>query len=55
MASAAGEGDGHDRVLADYRQLFVQNRRWVAERLAAEPEFFERLAHGQSPRFLFIG
>jgi len=38
-----------------YDQLFVNNRRWVSERLAADPRYFERLAEGQSPRYLFIG
>ncbi|MEZ5144332.1 MAG: carbonic anhydrase [Acidimicrobiales bacterium] len=38
-----------------YEQLFVNNRRWVSEQLALDPEFFERLAEGQQPDFLFIG
>jgi carbonic anhydrase len=38
-----------------YEQLFANNRAWVAERLTADPEFFDRLAHGQTPRYLFIG
>jgi carbonic anhydrase len=39
----------------EYDQLFINNRVWVAERLAEDPSFFERLAGGQSPRYLFIG
>lgn len=39
----------------DYAQLFVNNRAWVADRLAVDPDFFDRLAHGQTPRYLFIG
>ena len=35
--------------------ILENNRRWVAERLAADPEFFNRLAQGQHPRYLFIG
>ncbi len=31
------------------------NRQWVAEKNAADPEFFHRLANGQTPRYLFIG
>jgi len=46
--------DGIDGDLT-YLQLFVNNRAWVAERVATDPEFFSRLAQGQSPRFLFIG
>ena len=44
---------GH--VPTSYEQLFANNRRWVAERLAEDPDFFERLAAGQSPKYLFIG
>jgi carbonic anhydrase len=38
-----------------YRRLFRRNREWVAERTAADPEFFARRAQSQSPTFLFIG
>lgn len=38
-----------------YSQLFENNRRWVAEELAADPDHFERLAEGQDPKYLFIG
>ncbi len=38
-----------------YEQLFENNRAWVAGRLEADPGYFERLAEGQSPRYLFIG
>ncbi|GAB2717627.1 carbonic anhydrase [Hymenobacter frigidus] len=31
------------------------NRRWVASRLAEDPEYFQKLATGQKPRYLFIG
>ena len=38
-----------------YRQVFENNRRW-AEQLQSEDEgFFERLAKGQAPEFLFVG
>jgi carbonic anhydrase len=37
-----------------YEQVFIKNRQWAAER-AQEPGFFERLAAGQSPEFLYIG
>jgi carbonic anhydrase len=46
--------DGNDPA-STYEELFANNRRWVAERLAEDPSYFERLALGQSPRFLFIG
>jgi carbonic anhydrase len=38
-----------------YEEMFANNRRWVTEQLAADPNFFERLASGQTPRYLFIG
>jgi len=38
-----------------YQQLFANNRRWVDMRRGEDPEYFERLAQGQSPRHLFIG
>ena len=38
-----------------YEQLLENNRRWVCEKLALDPEHFERLARGQSPAHLFIG
>ena len=38
-----------------YRQVFENNRRWVEEKRAGDPEFFNRLARGQKPEFLYIG
>lgn len=38
-----------------YREVFENNRKWVAERTAEDPSFFEHLAEGQSPEFLYIG
>jgi carbonic anhydrase len=40
------------RVLKD---LFDNNRKWVESKLDADPDFFKRLAHTQSPRVLWIG
>lgn len=36
-------------------RLFENNRNWAAERCAADPGFFQRLAEGQKPEFLWIG
>ncbi|NVO30339.1 carbonic anhydrase [Hymenobacter lapidiphilus] len=36
-------------------KILANNRRWVAERRAADPEFFSRLVNGQKPKYLFIG
>ena len=38
-----------------YEQLFENNRLWVADELARDPDHFERLAVGQHPKYLFIG
>lgn len=35
--------------------LFDNNRRWVAGVTERDPGFFERLAHQQTPRYLWIG
>ena len=37
-----------------YEQLFENNRQWVADQLAQDPDDFERLAASQHPRYLFI-
>ncbi|MFZ4681052.1 MAG: carbonate dehydratase [Terrimicrobiaceae bacterium] len=35
--------------------LFEANRRWAARMVAEEPDFFEKLVHVQSPKYLWIG
>lgn len=35
--------------------IFAHNRRWIAERLKADPEYFVKLAGDQQPEFLFFG
>jgi carbonic anhydrase len=35
--------------------LFANNRAWAHQRVAADPDFFTRLARQQSPRYLWIG
>ena len=37
------------------RGLFENNRKWVAEKLAEDPDYFEQLSLGQSPKILYIG
>ncbi len=37
------------------QELLDNNRRWAAQRRAADPEFFARLARGQQPAYLWIG
>lgn len=35
--------------------LLEQNRRWAAEQVASDPEYFRRHTEGQKPRLLWIG
>lgn len=41
--------------MAGVEDILANNRKWVAEKNAADPEFFKRLADGQKPKYLFIG
>ena len=36
-------------------KIFANNKEWVAEKLSANPNYFENLSKGQSPEFLYIG
>ncbi len=33
----------------DYERLLLENKAWAAEKVAADPEYFNRLADLQSP------
>jgi carbonic anhydrase len=35
--------------------IFQNNERWVAEKLAIDPEYFKRLSKDQTPEILYIG
>jgi carbonic anhydrase len=37
------------------KQLLENNRKWARATVAQDPEFFSRLAHQQSPQYLWIG
>ena len=41
--------------MSQLSELFASNRAWAAGVTRREPEFFERLARQQNPRFLWIG
>jgi carbonic anhydrase len=41
--------------MTTYKQIFENNRKWVAEKKASDKDFFEKLAKGQDPDFLYIG
>lgn len=38
-----------------YEKLLLENKAWAAEKKSDDPEYFERLAHVQTPEFLWIG
>lgn len=38
-----------------YKALLDGNKKWVNDKLAEDPEFFTKLAKGQSPQVLWIG
>jgi carbonic anhydrase len=42
-------------MIRSYNQLFENNKRWVDATNEQDPEFFSKLASGQSPKFLWIG
>jgi len=39
----------------DTQRIFENNEKWIAEKLAMNPDYFTNLAKGQSPEFLYIG
>ncbi|MCB1137415.1 MAG: carbonic anhydrase [Leptospiraceae bacterium] len=41
--------------MESYKELLEGNLRWLGDVKKANPEFFSKLALGQSPRFLWIG
>ena len=38
-----------------YKKLLENNKKWVADQLALEPTYFEKLANSQNPEYLWIG
>ena len=42
-------------MIKSYKELFDNNKKWVAQTNQENPEFFSNLANGQSPKFLWIG
>jgi len=42
-------------MIKSYNQLFINNKKWVQDTTAQNPDFFNNLANGQSPQFLWIG
>jgi carbonic anhydrase len=42
-------------VEQSYQNLLENNRRWVSDCTQEDPEYFARMARGQTPKFLWIG
>jgi carbonic anhydrase len=38
-----------------FEKLLLENKAWSEEKKAVDPDYFERLAHTQSPEFLWVG
>jgi len=41
--------------MQSYQKLLQDNKEWAAEKLSVDPDYFDRLAHLQTPEFLWIG
>jgi carbonic anhydrase len=41
--------------MGTYEQIFRNNQKWVASKLAIDKQFFEKIAHGQQPEYVYIG
>ena len=41
--------------MLSYEKLLLENKAWAAEKVNEDPQYFERLAHVQTPEFLWIG
>jgi len=41
--------------MKSYEKLLQENKEWATGKLAADPEYFDRLSHIQTPEFLWIG
>ena len=38
-----------------YKQLLENNKNWVADKLAIDPAYFDKLSNSQNPEYLWIG
>lgn len=39
----------------DFNKIYQNNEKWIQEKLALDPQYFEKLSKGQSPEILYIG
>lgn len=41
--------------MSTYEELFENNKKWIAEKKAQDVHFFDKLAAGQEPDYLYVG
>jgi carbonic anhydrase len=41
--------------MQSYEKLLLENKAWASEKVSDDPDYFKRLAHIQTPEFLWIG
>jgi len=41
--------------MKSYEKLLLENKAWASEKVQEDPDYFNRLAHLQTPEFLWIG
>ncbi len=41
--------------MESYEKLLLENKAWASEKVNDDPDYFNRLAHLQTPEFLWIG
>lgn len=39
----------------NFESIFENNKKWVADKLTGDPDYFTKLSQGQNPEFLYIG
>lgn len=44
-----------EEMKKSYERLFINNQKWVEDKTHYDPEYFSKLAKGQTPQYLFIG
>lgn len=42
-------------IMKSYEKLLLENKAWAIDKVKDDPAYFERLAHLQTPEFLWIG
>lgn len=42
-------------MINTFEHIFANNEQWIAEKLSIDPSYFDKLAKGQNPEYLYIG